>query len=362
MTRSTPVATSDALTPHIAADRTAANRAAAGDPPHRHAAANHGPHHHSLYHDDLTNRAAAGTARGSRASVYSTARVQRISRRVFCSQAALGAIAGLSALSKPLAAADTTAPRIRKAVKFHMIHGNLSVLEKFQLLADLGFDGTEIHVNDKVDPQQVLEASRATGVRVHGFLNSSKPDLRGAIDQAAFYGASSVLVVAGRVDKQHAYDQVYHEQQQRLREALPYAEQKGVRLLVENVWNNFLLSPLEMARFIDELESPAAGVYFDVGNVVRFGWPEQWIRILAHRIVKLDIKEYSREKQLNEGLWKGFRVPLGEGDCDWPAVRRALADIGYRSGWATAEVPGGGRERLADIARRMDRVLQLKPT
>ena len=132
-----------------------------------------------------------------------------------------------------------------------------------------------------------------------------------------------------------------------------------MKLLVENVWNNFLLSPLEMARFVDELDSPAAGVYFDVGNVVRFGWPNQWIRILGKRIVKLDIKEYSRGKQRNEGLWKGFDVKLGEGDCDWPSVRQALSDISYENGWATAEVRGGDRQRLAEIAERMDHILEL---
>jgi hexulose-6-phosphate isomerase len=112
-----------------------------------------------------------------------------------------------------------------------------------------------------------------------------------------------------------------------------------------------------MARFIDELDSPFAGSYFDVGNVVRFGWPEHWIRILNKRIIKLDIKEYSREKQLNKGLRKGFEVEIGEGDCDWPEIRIALKDIGYTTGWATAEVPGGDRRRLAEIAERMDRVL-----
>jgi hexulose-6-phosphate isomerase len=249
--------------------------------------------------------------------------------------------------------------RIRKAVKYAMIAEDLSVLDKFKLLADLGFEGTEIHVTTEVDRRQVRAAIEATGVVVHGFLNSSLPDLKHAIDSAKYYGATSVLVVAGVVNEDNPYDRVYREQQQRLREALPYAAEQGIKLLVENVWNNFLLSPLEMARFIDELDSPAIGCYFDIGNVVRFGWPEHWIRILGPRIVKLDVKEYSREKQLNEGLWKGFEVEIGEGDCNWPAVRAALADIGYTSGWATAEVPGGDRKRLADIARRMDDVLQL---
>jgi hexulose-6-phosphate isomerase len=238
-----------------------------------------------------------------------------------------------------------------------MIKENLSVLGKFQLLADLGFEGTEIHVTTKIDRNEVRKAIDATGVVVHGFLNSTNPDLKNAIDNAKFYGATSVLVVAGKVNKDHPYDTVYREQQQRIQAAVPYAEQHGIKLLVENVWNNFLLSPLEMARFVDEIQSPAVGVYFDVGNVVRFGWPEQWIRILGPRIVKLDIKEYSRKKQKDEGLWKGFQVEIGDGDCDWRAVRVALADIGYTSGWATAEVPGGDRQRLADISQRMDQVL-----
>ena len=113
-----------------------------------------------------------------------------------------------------------------------------------------------------------------------------------------------------------------------------------------------------MARFIDEIDCPAVGSYFDVGNVVRFGYPDQWIRILGSRIGKLDIKEYSRDLQRNEGLWKGFNVEIGDGDVDYPAVREALAEIGYE-GWATAEVGGGGRERLAEIARRMNDALSL---
>ena len=268
-----------------------------------------------------------------------------------CSQQADNIAVAKEKKEKPVA------KRIKRAVKFHMIQGKISVLEKFQLLKELGFDGTEIHVTDKSDPEEIRNAVDKTGVVVHGFLNSSKPDLKFAIDRAKYFGGESVLVVAGKVDRKNSYDQVYREQQQRLRVALPYAEKQGIKLLIENVWNNFLLSPLEMARFLDELESDAVGAYFDVGNVVRFGWPEQWIRILGKRIVKLDIKEYSRKIQMNQGVRKGFQVEIGEGDCDWPAVRKALADIGYTSGWATAEVKGGDRNRLAEIKQRMDKVL-----
>ncbi|REJ83129.1 MAG: sugar phosphate isomerase/epimerase [Planctomycetota bacterium] len=237
---------------------------------------------------------------------------------------------------------------------------SLSVLEKFQMLVDLGFDGVEIATRDKVnqDTDAVLAARDETGLPIHGVVNSSNPDVRSAVDLSKLYGGTSVLVVAGRVNKETPYDENYRVWSDLLKENAPYAEDKGIRLLVENVWNNFLLSPLEMAQFIDEIDSPVVGVYFDLGNVVRFGWPDQWIRILGPRIGKLDIKEYSRDLQQNEGLYKGFNVEIGEGDVDYPACLQALDEIGFE-GWATAEVKGGGRERLAEIAQRMDDALAL---
>ena len=126
-------------------------------------------------------------------------------------------------------------PRIKKAIKFHMIKEELSVLDKFKLLKDLGLDGTEIHVTSKVDRREIRRAIDKTGVVVHGFLNSDKPDLIHAIDSAKYYGGSSVLVVAGRVDASHPYDEVYQQQQDRIHKALPYAEKHGIQLLVENV-------------------------------------------------------------------------------------------------------------------------------
>jgi hexulose-6-phosphate isomerase len=280
-----------------------------------------------------------------------------VNRREFLVSSALATSA--LALNAPAATAGEFTGKIRKAVKFHMIQDDsLSVLGKFQLLRELEFDGVEIRTRDEADVNEVLAARDETGLPIHGVVNSSNPDIRTAVDRSKRYGGTSVLVVAGRVNKQMSYDDNYREWSARLKENAPYAEDQGIRLLVENVWNDFLLSPLEMARFIDEIDSPAVGVYFDVGNVVRFGYPEQWIRILGSRIGKLDIKEYSRDLQRNEGLWKGFNVEIGDGDADYPAVREALAEIGYE-GWATAEVGGGGRDRLAEIARRMNNALSL---
>ncbi|MEX1055351.1 MAG: sugar phosphate isomerase/epimerase family protein, partial [Rhodothermales bacterium] len=180
--------------------------------------------------------------------------------------------------------------------------------------------------------------------------------LRTALRDAQAYGASTVLLVPAVVNKTVSYDDAYVRSQVEIRKVLPEAEELGVRIAIENVWNQFLLSPLEFARYIDEFDSEWIGAYFDIGNIVNYGWPEQWIRVLGPRILKLDVKEFSRKKRDEEGLWAGFDVQLGEGDVDWPAVMKALEDIQY-SGWATAEIPGGDRTRLNDIAGRMDKIL-----
>jgi hexulose-6-phosphate isomerase len=224
-----------------------------------------------------------------------------------------------------------------------------------------------------LDRDEVIRARDATGLPIHGVVDSvhwqktlSDPDpavraeglagLKTALDDARAYGASTVLLVPAVVNKAVSYADAYERSQAEIRKVLPTAQEYGVKIAIENVWNHFLLSPLECARYIDAFESAWIGWYFDIGNVVNYGWPEHWIRTLGARILKLDVKEYSREKRNNEGPYAGFRVPLGDGDCDWPAVRQALADIGYE-GWATAEIPGGDAERLRDIAERMDRIL-----
>ena len=263
---------------------------------------------------------------------------------------------------------------ITKAVKFGMVQEEgLSILEKFQLLAELGFDGLEMDSPSDLDRDEVIAARDATGLVIHGVVDSvhwqktlSHADasvraeglagLMTALDDAHAYGASTVLLVPAVVNKEVSYADAYQRSQAEVRKALPKAEELGVKIAFENVWNRFLLSPLECARYVDEFESDHVGWYFDVGNVVTYGWPEHWIHTLGHRILKLDIKEYSRSKRDQEGPFAGFRVPLGEGDCDWPAVNAALDAIGYE-GWATAEIPGGDRTRLQEIARRMDRIL-----
>lgn len=289
---------------------------------------------------------------------------------------AFTALAGLGIPGTLAAVTSTPAPRlkIKKSLKFGMVKEDLSILEKFRLLKELGFDGVELDSPNDLDPAEVLEARDKTGLEIPGVVNSahwklplSDPDprvreqcveaVKQSLRDCKLYGGTTVLLVPGVVKQEVSYRDAWERSLQEIRKVLPVAEETGIRIAFENVWNNFLISPLEAARYVDEFNHPMVGWYFDVGNIVRYGWPEHWIEALGKRILKLDIKEYSREKQQNEGLWKGFDVELLEGDCNWPEVNKALLKIGY-SGWASAEVPGGGRERLQTISDKMDEIFR----
>ena len=290
-------------------------------------------------------------------------------RRLLAAGAALGAT-----LALPARAARRRRD-LRLALKYGMIQQGSSVLERFQIARDAGFAGIEMDSPSDLDLDEVIAARDATGLEIPGVVDSvhwrdtlSHPDaevrargvagLEQALDDCVRLGGTSVLLVPAVVNAEVTYDQAWERSTAELRRVVPRAEELGVAIAFENVWNQFLLSPLEAARYVDQFESEHVGFHFDVGNVVNYGWPEQWVRILGPRILKLDIKEYSRAKRDAEGLWKGFQVKIGDGDCGWPAVVAALDEIGY-SGWATAEVGGGDAERLTDIAARMRRVLEL---
>jgi hexulose-6-phosphate isomerase len=288
-----------------------------------------------------------------------------IDRRRFLGTTTLAA-AGLAFAGAK--ADDSTAPRLRKAF---MLGGDLKkgqLREQFQRLKDAGFEGVEINSPNGVDRDEVLQARDATGLVIHGVCDSahwkdtfSDPDpevvargveaARKAIADCAAYGGTTVLLVPAVVNRQVSHRDAYGRSQAAIKQLIPDAEKHGVKLAIEEVWNKFLLTPPEFARYIDEFQSPAVGAYFDVGNVVEYGYPEQWIRELGKRILKVHIKEYAKPKR--------FEYLLGEGkEIDWPAVRRAFDEVGYH-GWVTAEVPGRDLDALKDVARRMDLVLGL---
>ncbi|MBM4063477.1 MAG: sugar phosphate isomerase/epimerase, partial [Planctomycetes bacterium] len=177
--------------------------------------------------------------------------------------------------------------------------------------------------------------------------------LEAALREAKAFGASSVLLVPAVVKKDVPYLDAWTRSQAEVKQVLPLAAELQVKVLIENVWNRFLLGPTELARYVDELQSEWTGVHFDAGNLVQFGFPEHWVPVLGKRIQKVDVKEFKRGR----ANYEGFDVKLNEGDTDWPAVVAALKLVGY-DGWFAAEMGGGDAEYLKDLGRRMDAFLR----
>ena len=292
-------------------------------------------------------------------------------RRDFLKRSSAAAIA--LAAGPGVFAAETKRP-IKRAIMWATVGVKGSVLEKMKAIKAAGFDGTEMMSH--MDADEVLRARDETGLEIpsvcgahHWSKPLSDPDpkvrdeglaaLKQTLREAKRYGASSVLLVPAVVKKEVSYDEAYTRSQAEIRKAVPLAEELGLKIAIENVWNNFLLSPLEAARYVDEFKSPAVGWHFDVGNIIHYGWPEQWIRVLGQRIQKFHIKEFSRKKADQQGKGAGFAVPLLEGDNNWPAIMKAVDEIGYH-GWAITEQSGGDTpEGLKDLCQRLEKILAL---
>ena len=290
------------------------------------------------------------------------------SRREFSVSCTAAAVGGLIAPMRGVLAAEK---KFKKAVKVGMVRHGTTLLEKFQLLKELGFDGIELNSPSEVTVEEAKRCIGETGVVVPGVVDSvhwkqrlSDPSaevraqgleaLKAALKFSKEIGGTSVLLVPGQVTPDATYEQAWQRSIAEIKKATPLAEQLGIDILIENVWNDFLTDPKEMARFIDECGSKIVGSYFDIGNAVRYSPPQEWAPVLGARIKKLDIKDYKRPA--DEGkLGAGFSAKLLEGDVDWPKVMAEVRKLGF-AGWGTAEIQGGGREWLTDVAARMDKI------
>ncbi|CEK17303.1 sugar phosphate isomerase/epimerase family protein [Chthonomonas calidirosea] len=293
-----------------------------------------------------------------------------LSRRTF-----VGGAAGTALLAGAVGA-QVAAPKAErgphKAVLYSMLPGNLTVEDRMKLARDVGFEGVEAPpLADPKEQERLRAAAEAAGIRIHSVIYGgwdpplSSPDPQAAAQSlknaeaalrcAKALGADDILLVPAVVDARTRYVEAYHRAQQAIRRLVPFAEQLQVKICLEEVWNNFLLSPLEFAAFVDSFHSPWVGAYFDVGNVVPFAWPQDWIRTLGHRIQKVHLKDFKGGPGLFGGIGGHF-VNLLEGSIDWPEVRRAFAEIGY-TGYMTTELAGGDAAYLRDVSQRVDKIL-----
>lgn len=294
--------------------------------------------------------------------------MQSTSRRQFLQTSAFAALSAGSFLK----AEEASTSPIQLALKYNMVNFNADLAKSFAILKEIGYDGVELDAPGGQNKVEALAASKSSGLPIHGVVDSihwrtrlSDPEetvrekalegLLTAIRESHQVGGTSVLLVPAVVDDKTTHDQAWERSIAQIRKALPLAKELNINILIENVWNQFLYDPKGnnaqdaklLCDYIDEINSPLVGSYFDIGNHQKFGKPAEWITQLGKRIVKLDVKDW--------GVKGGFGK-IGEGDVAWADVRAALKQINYK-GWATAEVAGGNRDACAEILAQMKKYL-----
>ncbi len=272
---------------------------------------------------------------------------------------------------------------IRKGILLSMLPGSISIADRFALAKECGFQSMECGTeDDQKVAEEILAASRKSGLPIHSVMNRdhwkfplSSPDpavvarsvqgMETSMRNAKLWGAQTVLLVPAVVNPEVSYQQAWDRSVEQIRKMIPLAKESKVVIAVEEVWNKFLLSPLEFARYVDQFQSPWVQAYLDVGNMVLFGYPQDWIRTLGKRIAKVHFKDFG---------WKNYNLPvegqaaaarkrvpefvnLRDGDIDWKAIHKALAEIGYK-GDVTVELAGGNADYLKEVSRRVDLILE----
>jgi L-ribulose-5-phosphate 3-epimerase len=264
---------------------------------------------------------------------------------------------------------------LKRGLSQIILGGQSLIADGVKLCREIGYEGFEILMTDggeltpeagEAEYREVRRIGEAAGIAYTSMCGGSKQGRSLTADDpadrqlgiamhtklleaAAALGIDTVLTTGGRVTETVPYDVALQRLEEALRALAPVAERTRVNLALENVWNKLLLSPLEARDLLDRIGSEYVGWYFDTGNVVIYGYPEQWIRILGSRIKKVHFKDFKRQ---------GYQwTQLMDGDVDWPAVMRELRGIGYHD-FVISEVDGD-REVYAETCRRMERILNL---
>ena len=256
-----------------------------------------------------------------------------------------------------------------------MLPRQMPVVDRFKLAREAGFEEIECPTTpDESAAEEIKKAAEASGLRIHSVMNQahwqfplsaadpevvtkSMAGMETSLRNAHLWGADTVLLVPAVVNAQTSYRDAWQRSQQQIRKLIPLAAKLKVVIAVEEVWNKFLLSPIEFARYVDDFNSPWVKAYFDVGNVLIWAYPQDWIRTLGKRIVKLHIKDFQFKQDPQTRKRVADFVALREGEIDWKEIYNALAEIGYR-GTATVELPGGDAAYLKEVSHRLDQILQ----
>jgi len=273
----------------------------------------------------------------------------------------------LAADEQPAAAPARKRPN-PKAIMWGTVGTKGSVLEKMKAIKAAGFDAVEMASH--MDQSEVIKARDASAlpiISVCGEKHWSKPlshpdaevreegfaGLQQTLRDAKAYGATSILLVPGVVNQEVTFEDCWRRSIEQIRRAIPLASELGVKISIENVWNNFITTEDKAVKYLDELNSPWVAWHFDVGNIIRYGDPIDWIQALGKRIARVHIKEYSRDRAMKTGdVWKGFSAPLLEGANNWPGVMKAFDEVSYTGPLITEQ--GGS---LEDLSKALDRII-----
>lgn len=257
---------------------------------------------------------------------------------------------------------------------------NLSLAQRLSLAKEAGFDGVDFDEAGNFTLEEARAAMQESGVFVHSAINHNHWSLRltsakeeerqkahehmsHTLRMAHALGGSGILIVLGNGSDGSA-EEVADRAREGVKKLLPLAASLGQPILFENVWNRMFYdhdkpaeqhseqSAKRFVEFIDSINSPWVGQYYDVGNHWKYGQPREWLQEFGHRCVKLDIKGFSRKADNGKGTF----TEIGEGDLPWDEVRKGLAEINF-TGWATAEVGGGDLDRLKIVREQMEKAL-----
>ena len=290
-----------------------------------------------------------------------------MNRRDFLKASAVVSVGAPLVGASMSAVAAPARSKLLKSLQYGMLPKKLSDPEKFAFAKKCGFEGVEYNAGSLKDIGKAAELgklARRAGVPIHSLVYGgwgapfSSPDpavikrglagMQAALRSAKACGADNILLVPAIVNETVSYGDAYKRSQEHIRKLLPLAKELKVTIAVENVWNKFLLSPLEFARYVDEFDHPYLKAYFDIGNVILFGYSQDWIRTLGKRIARIHLKDFKR---------KGYQwTNLREGDVNWKQVRLALDEVGY-SGFMTTELRGGDEAYLTDLSKRIDMII-----